>query len=94
MIDLFVNRVVLFDNGTMTIYYNASGDKGKQLDIKDQPDIETEIEYIEQKKNNPNRKGSDYSRMAEFGCFYTHKFTTILKCCSFLFFSFDICNIL
>ena len=50
VIDLFVNRVVLFDNGTMTIYYNASGDKGKQLDIKDQPDIETEIEYIEQKK--------------------------------------------
>ena len=62
MIDLFVNRVVLFDNGTMTIYYNASGDNGKQLDIKDQPDIDTEIEYI--KKNNPNRKGSDYSHMA------------------------------
>ena len=64
-IDLFVNRAQLFDNGTMTIYYNASGDKGKQLDIKDQPDIDKEIEYIEQKKNNPNRKGSDYSRMAE-----------------------------
>ena len=64
MIYLFVYRVVLFDDGTMTIYYNASGDKGKQLDIKDQPDIDKEIEYIEEKKNNPNRKGSDYSRMA------------------------------
>ena len=64
MIDLFVNRVVLFDNGTMIIYFNVSGDKGKQLNIKDQPDIEKEIEYIEQKKNNPNHKGSDYSQMA------------------------------
>ena len=65
MIDLFVNRVVLFDNGTMTIYFNVSGDKGKQLNIKDQPDIDKEIEFIEQKKNNPNHKGSDYSHMAE-----------------------------
>ncbi len=65
MIDLFVNRVVLFDDGTMTIYYNATGDKGTQLDIKDQPAIDKEIEYIEQKKNNPNHKGSDYSQMAE-----------------------------
>lgn len=65
MIDLFVNRVVLFDNGTMTIYFNVSGDKGKQLSIKNQPDIDKEVEYIEQKKNNPNHKGSDYSQMAE-----------------------------
>ena len=50
MIDLFVNRVVLLDNGTMTIYFNVSGDKGKQLSIKDQPDIDKEIEYIKQKK--------------------------------------------
>lgn len=39
--------------------------KGKQLSIKDQPDIDKEIEFIEQKKNNPNLKGSDYSQMAE-----------------------------
>ena len=65
MIDLFVNRVVLFDNGTMTIYYNTSGDNSTQLNIKDQPDISKEVEYIEQKKNNPNHKGSDCSQMAE-----------------------------
>ena len=38
--------------------------KGKQLSIKDQPDIDKEIEFIKQKKNNPNLKGSDYSQMA------------------------------
>ena len=65
MIDLFVNRVVLFDDGTMTIYYNATGDKGKQLKISDTPDVSKEIEYIESKKNNPNPKGSDYSLLAE-----------------------------
>ena len=71
MIDQLVNCVVLFDNGTMTIYYNASDDKGKQLSVKDQPDIDTEIEYIKQKKNNPNRKGSDYSLLVEYKRFYT-----------------------
>ena len=29
MIDLFVNRIALFDDETMIIYYNATGDKGK-----------------------------------------------------------------
>ena len=50
MIDLFVNRAQLFDDGTMTIYYNATGDKGKQLKISDTPDVSKEIEYIESKK--------------------------------------------
>ena len=67
MIDLFVNRVIMFDNGTITIYYNATGDKGKQLKISDTPDVSKEIEYIESKKNNPNPKGSDYSHMVDFG---------------------------
>lgn len=47
----------------ITIYFNVSGDKGKQLNIKDQPDIDKEVEYIEQKKNNLRPKGSDYSHM-------------------------------
>ena len=50
MIDLFVNRVILFDNGTITIYYNATDDKGKQLKISVTPDVSKEIEYIESKK--------------------------------------------
>ena len=65
MIDQFVNCVVLFDDGTMTIYYNATGDKGKQLKISDTPDVAKEIEFIEQKKSNPNHKGSDCSLLAE-----------------------------
>ena len=65
MIDLFVNRIVLFDNGTMSIYYNATGEKSKQLKISDTPDVAKEIEYIEQKKSNLKPVGSDCSHVAD-----------------------------
>ena len=71
---------MLFDDGTMTIYYNATGEKSKQLKIADTPDVSKEIEYIEQKKNNPNRKGSDYSYMAEILAYeFTVKYLIFLK---------------
>ncbi len=61
LVDMFVNRVILFDDHC-EIYFNVSDDKGEQLKLTEQPDIESEIEI---KKNNPNPKGSDYSRLAE-----------------------------
>ena len=52
LIDMFVNRVVLFDNECF-IYFIISDDKGTQLKLSEQPDFEQETEFLA-KKNNPN----------------------------------------
>ena len=63
LIDMFVNRVVLYDDHC-EIYFNITNDKSKQLKLNEKPDISQEIEYIENKKEQSNPKGSDCSRLA------------------------------
>lgn len=61
---MFVNRVVLYDDHC-EIYFNITNDKSKQLKLNEKPDISQEIEYIENKKEQSNPKGSDCSQLAE-----------------------------
>lgn len=63
LIDMFVNRVVLYDDHC-EIYFNITSDKSKQLKLSEKPDISQEIEYIENKKEQSNPKGSDCSQLA------------------------------
>ena len=44
---------------------NITNDKSKQLKLSEKPDISQEIEYIENKKEQSNPKGSDCSQLAE-----------------------------
>ena len=64
LIDMFVNRVVLYDDHC-EIYFNITSDKSKQLKLNEKPDISQEIEYIENKKEQSNTKCSDCSQLAE-----------------------------
>lgn len=64
LIDMFVNRVVLYDDHC-EIYFNITSDKSKQLKLSENPDISQEIEYIENKKEQSNTKCSDCSQLAE-----------------------------
>ena len=70
---MFLNRVVLFDDHC-DIYFNTNDDKSKQLKLKEQPDLDSEI-LFESKKNTTsvlaylkkeqsNHKGSDCTRLA------------------------------
>lgn len=63
LIDMFVNRVVLFDDECF-IYFNISDDKGTQLKLSEQPDFEQETEFLA-KKEQPEHKGSDCYHLAE-----------------------------
>ncbi len=54
LIDLFVNRVVLFDDHC-EIYFNVSNDKGTQLKLSEQPDLDKEILF----ENKKQPEGSD-----------------------------------
>ena len=63
LIDMFVNRVVLFDNECF-IYFNISDDKGTQLKLSEQPDFEQETEFLT-KKEQPEYKCSDCYHLAE-----------------------------
>ena len=63
LIDMFVNRVVLYDDHC-EIYFNITSDKSKELKLSEKPDISQEIEYIENKKEQSNPKGSDCSQLA------------------------------
>ena len=63
LIDMFVNRVVLFDDHC-EIYFNISDDKGTQLKLSEQPDFEQETEFLA-KKEQPEHKGSDCYHLAE-----------------------------
>ena len=64
LVDLFINKVVLYDN-YCEIYFNTNGDKSKQLKLKEQPDIDSEILFESNKKEQSKLKSSDYSLMAE-----------------------------
>ena len=64
LVDMFLNRVVLFDDHC-DIYFNTNDDKSKQLKLKEQPDLESEILFESNKKEQSNHKGSDCSQMAE-----------------------------
>ena len=64
LIDMFVNRVVLYDDHC-EIYFNITSDKTKQLKLSEKPDISQEIEYIENKKEQSSPKCSDCSQLAE-----------------------------
>ena len=63
LIDMFVNRVVLYDDHC-EIYFNITSDKSKQLKLSEKPEISQKIEYIENKKEQSNPKGSDCSQLA------------------------------
>ena len=63
LIDMFVNRVLLFDDHC-DIYFNISDDKGTQLKLREQPDFELETEFLT-KKEQPEHKGSDCYHLAE-----------------------------
>ena len=45
-------------------YNNITNDKSKQLKLSEKPDTSQEIEYIENKKEQSNPKGSDCSQLA------------------------------
>ena len=47
------------------IYFNTNSDKSKQLKLKEQPDIDSEILFESKKKEQSYSKSSDYSLMAE-----------------------------
>lgn len=59
LVDLFVNRVVSYDNKPTEIYFNVSDDKGTHLDIKKQPET---------------LSSSDCSQLAESWLLYTHPY--------------------
>ena len=63
LVDMFLNRVVLFDNHC-DIYFNTNDDKSKQLKLKEQLDLDNEILFESNKKEQSNRAGSDCSLMA------------------------------
>lgn len=63
LVDMFINKVILYDN-YCEIYFNITSDKSKQLKLSEKPDISQEIEYIENKKEQSNPKGSDCSQLA------------------------------
>ena len=63
LIDMFVNRVVLFDN-ECHIYFNISDDKGTQLKLSEQPDLEQKSEFLA-KKEKPEHRCSDCYHLAE-----------------------------
>lgn len=63
VIDMFVNRVVLFDD-YCEIYFNISDDKGTQLKLSEQPDLEQESEFLT-KKEQPEHRCSDCYHLAE-----------------------------
>ena len=62
LIDMFVNRVVLFDNECF-IYFNISDNKGTQLKLSEQPDFEQKTEFLT-KKEQPEHKCSDCYHLA------------------------------
>lgn len=64
LVDMFINKVVLYDK-YCEIYLNTNGDKSKQLKLKEQPDIDSEILFESKKKEQSKLKSSDYSLMAE-----------------------------
>ena len=64
LVDMFINKVILYDN-YREIYFNTNGDKSKQLKLKEQPDIDSEILFESKKKEQSYSKSSDYSLMAE-----------------------------
>ena len=64
LVDMFINKVILYDN-YCEIYFNTNGDKSKQLKLKEQPDIDSEILFESKKKEQSYSKSSDYSLMAE-----------------------------
>lgn len=53
LVDMFINKVVLYDK-YCEIYLNTNGDKAKQLKLKEQPDIDSEILFESKKKSNLN----------------------------------------
>ena len=63
LIDMFVSRVVLYDNECF-IYFNISDDKGTHLKLSEQPDFEQESEFLT-KKEQPEHKCSDCYHLAE-----------------------------
>lgn len=64
LVDMFINKVILYDN-YCEIYFNTNGDKSKKLKLKEQPDIDSEILFENNKKEQSKLKSSDYSLMAE-----------------------------
>lgn len=64
LVDMFINKVVLYDK-YCEIYLNTNGDKSKQLKLKEQPDIDSEILFESKKKEQSKLKSSDYSLLAE-----------------------------
>lgn len=64
LVDMFINKVVLYDN-YFEICFNTNGDKSKQLKLKEQPDIDSEILFESKKKEQSKLKSSDYSLLAE-----------------------------
>lgn len=64
LVDMFINKIILYDNHC-EIYFNTNGDKSKQLKLKKQPDVDSEILFESKKKEQSKLKSSDYSLMAE-----------------------------
>ena len=60
LVDMFINN-----DKYCEIYLNTNGDKAKQLKLKEQPDIDSEILFESKKKEQSKLKSSDYSLMAE-----------------------------
>lgn len=63
LVNMFVNKVILYDN-YCEIYFNTNGDKSKQLKLKEQSGIDSEILFENNKKEQSKLKSSDCSLMA------------------------------
>lgn len=61
---MLINKVILYDN-YCEIYFNTNGDKSKQLKLKEQPDVDSEILFESRKKKQSKLKSSGCSLMAE-----------------------------
>lgn len=64
LVDMFLNRVILFDDHC-DIYFNTNDDKYKQLKLKEQLDIDSEILFESNKKEQSNHAGSNCSDLEE-----------------------------
>ncbi len=53
---MFINKVVLYDK-YCEMYFNTNGDKFKQLKLKEQPDIDSEILFKSNKKEQSKKFG-------------------------------------
>ena len=77
LIDMFVNRVVLFDDHC-NIYFNISDDKETRLKLSEQPDYELESEFLTKKEQSKHKCSDCYHLAEKEGFEPSRPFTSLL----------------